>query len=216
MSPRAERTASGARGSLSGDGFEKLLTLLDPDRERAGQEYEAIRAKLVKFFRWRGWPRPEELVDETIDRVCWRLAEGEVIRRPDPFLYFHGVAKNVLREAWQSQEPRKTRHPPAGIGFSRSAEDHAPPLDGVDEAMELEVRLSSLERCLEHLCATEQELIVRYYGGQGIELIEQRRRLAEEMGIPLNALRIRAYRVRVRLAACVEAALRRTSGEHDH
>jgi DNA-directed RNA polymerase specialized sigma24 family protein len=203
VTPRAQRTASRVRGSLSADGFEKLLTLLDPDRERAGDEYEAIRSKLVKFFGWRGWPRPEELVDETIDRVCWRLAEGEVIRQSDPFLYFHGVAKNVLREAWQSQEPRKTRH-------------HPPPLDGADEAMELEARLSCLERCLEHLSPTEQELIVRYYGGQGSELIERRRRLAEEMGIPLNALRIRAYRVRVRLADCVEAARQRTSGEHHH
>jgi len=216
MSPRLERTASGVRGSLTGDGFEKLLTLLGPDRERAGEEYEAIRSKLVKFFRWRGWPRPEDLVDETIDRVCWRLAEGEVIRRPDPFLYFHGVAKNVLREAWQTQEATKTRQAPAGMGFSRSGDDHAPPVDGVDEAMEREARLSCLERCLDHLGATEQELIARYYGGQGSELIERRRRMAEEMGIPLNALRIRAYRVRVRLAACVEAALRRTSGERDH
>jgi DNA-directed RNA polymerase specialized sigma24 family protein len=201
---------------LTGDGFEKLLTLLDPDRERAGQEYEAIRSKLVKFFRWRGWPRPEELVDETIDRVCWRLAEGEVIRRPDPFLYFHGVAKNVLREAWQAREPRNTRQATVGIGSCPSAADPARQLDDVDEAMELEARLSCLERCLEHLGATEQELIVRYYGGQGSELIERRRRMAEEMGIPLNALRIRAYRVRVRLAACVEAALGRNSGEHDH
>jgi DNA-directed RNA polymerase specialized sigma24 family protein len=213
VSPPAHRTASGLRGSLPGDGFEKLLTLLDPDREQAGQEYEAIRSKLVKFFRWRGWPRPEELVDETIDRVCWRLAEGEVIRQTDPFLYFHGVARNVLREAWQTQKPRKTRHPPAGL--FRSADDPAPEMDGVDEAMELEAKLGSLERCLERLSATEQELIVRYYRGQGSELIERRQRMAEEMGIPLNALRIRAYRVRARLAACVEAALRRTSSEHD-
>src|SRR5215510_12704015 len=98
------RTASRVRGSLPGAGFEKLLTLLDPDRERAGVEYEEIRSKLVKFFKWRGWPRPEELVDETIDRVCWRLAEGEVIRQTDPFLYCHGVARNVLREAWDSRQ----------------------------------------------------------------------------------------------------------------
>ena len=215
MSPRARDTASRVRGSLTGDGFEKLLTLLDPDRERAGAQYEAIRCKLVKFFRWRGWPRPEDLVDETIDRVCWRLAEGEVIRRPDPFLYFHGVAKNVHREAWQTREPSKTRHPPVGIGSGRSVEDPAPRLDGADEALEFEARLSSLERCLEHLDATEKELIARYYRGRGSELIEDRRRMAEGMGIPLNALRIRVYRVRVRLAACVEAALQHTRGEHD-
>ena len=197
------RTASRVRGSLTGDGFEKLLTLLAPDRERAGEEYEVIRSKLVKFFKWRGWPRPEELVDETMDRVCWRLAEGEVIRRPDPFLYFHGVARNVLREAWQSRQPAKMRHLPA------------PRLDGVDDAMEFEARLSCLERCVQHLDATERELIARYYRGQGGELIENRRRLAEEMGIPLNALRIRVHRVRVRLAACVEAGLRRISGEHE-
>jgi DNA-directed RNA polymerase specialized sigma24 family protein len=215
VTPRVPRTASRVRASLDADGFEKLLARLDPDRERAGAEYEVIRSKLVKFFRWRGWPRPEELVDETIDRVCRRLAEGEVIRQRDPFPYFHGVARNVLREAWQTREPKKTRHPPAGIDFPRSANDRAA-LDGVDEAAEFEARLGCLERCLENLDAAEQELIVRYYRGQGTELLERRRRMAEEMGIPLNALRIRACRVRLRLAACVEAALRRTSGERDH
>jgi DNA-directed RNA polymerase specialized sigma24 family protein len=196
------------RASLSGTGFEKLLALLDPDRERAGREYEAIRGKLVKFFHWRGRMPAEELADETIDRVCWRLGQGERIRGGDPFLYFHGVAKNVLREAWQGDHRQKKRHQ-AIDQVESTAPDRSSDPDEVDRAAQFERRLECLQRCLEHLEAEEQTLIRRYYRDQGAAKIENRRRMAEELDIPLNALRIRIHRIRVRLAGCVRDTLRR-------
>jgi len=42
-----------------------------------------------------------------------------------------------------------------------------------------------------------------------LDLIYYRRRMAEELGIPLNALRIRVHRIRTRLAGCVRDSLRR-------
>ena len=86
-----------ARG-LTREGLEALLAFLDPDRDRAGEKYQQIRQRLVKMFECRGLTPPEEPADETMDRVARRLAEGEHVRAGEPMAYFHGVARNVLRE----------------------------------------------------------------------------------------------------------------------
>ena len=62
------------------EGFAKFLACLDPDPARAGEKYEALREALVKFLDWRGAHFPEELVDETFNRVTRKLEEGETIR----------------------------------------------------------------------------------------------------------------------------------------
>jgi len=46
-------------------------------------------------------------------------------------------------------------------------------------------------------------LILRYYQGEQRAKIENRRALAERLGLTINALRIRASRIRSRLEACV-------------
>jgi DNA-directed RNA polymerase specialized sigma24 family protein len=206
-----QRTVRAPGATISGDGFEKLLALLDPDRDRAGQKYEVIRWKLVKFFQWRGWTPGEELADETIDRVCSRLGEGESIRGRDPFPYFHGVAKNVLREAWQGDRRQKKRHQTIGVLYRTGQEGSGDDAEA-DEREQFEKKLGCLQRCLEHLEALDQALIRRYYRDQGGAQIETRRRMAEELGIPLNALRIRIHRIRTRLARCVRDALARVDG----
>ncbi|MEM1181888.1 MAG: hypothetical protein AAGM22_26315, partial [Acidobacteriota bacterium] len=60
-------------------------------------------------------------------------------------------------------------------------------------------RLHHLERGLEELSAEERSLILRYYGGEPRERISERRRLAEDLGIRANHLRIRAFRIRAKL-----------------
>jgi DNA-directed RNA polymerase specialized sigma24 family protein len=203
-----QRTVRGPGAPISGDGFEKLLALLDPDRDRAGQKYEVIRSKLVKFFQWRGWTPGEELADETMDRVCSRLGGGESIHGRDPFLYFHGVAKNVLREAWQGDRRQRKRHQTIGVLY-RTGQERSGDEGEAEEREAFEKKLGCLQRCLEHLEAVDQALIRRYYRDQGGAQIETRRRMAEELGIPLNALRIRIHRIRARLAQCVRDALGR-------
>jgi DNA-directed RNA polymerase specialized sigma24 family protein len=49
-----------------------------------------------------------------------------------------------------------------------------------------------------------RELVLRYYQADGRQKIEERKHLAEELGIAPNALRIRAYRIRVALQKCLE------------
>jgi DNA-directed RNA polymerase specialized sigma24 family protein len=192
----AGRGRAGRHG-LGGSGFERLLALLDADRERAGERYEVIRRKLTKFFEWRGCLRPDELADETIDRVARRLADGELILADDPAGYFHGVAQNVLRETWA----RARREPEPLADAPEVPEDRAP---GAGEAL-AERRLACLDRCLQRLAPESRRLVLAYYG-EG-HAIRNRRALAAELGIAPNALRIRMHRLRARLEACVQACL---------
>ena len=61
--------------SLSQEAFDALLDWLDSDREQAGIKYEQIRSRLIKIFTGRGCIGPEDLADETINRVTRKLKE---------------------------------------------------------------------------------------------------------------------------------------------
>src|SRR5437762_13444185 len=75
--------------------FDRLLTWLDSDPERAGEIYEKIRWRLIAILASRGCRVPEELADETIDRVARRVADIEGTYRGDKAIYFLGVFNNV-------------------------------------------------------------------------------------------------------------------------
>src|ERR1041385_1863415 len=84
--------------------FDRLLSWLDPDRDRAGGRHEKIRRKLILFFASRGGASPEDMADECINRVIKRLPEIEPQYTGSPEIYFFGVAKVIVLE-W----PRKDR-----------------------------------------------------------------------------------------------------------
>jgi DNA-directed RNA polymerase specialized sigma24 family protein len=172
--------------------------MLGPDRERAGERYEALRARLLRFFAGRGSNRPEELTDESFDRVGRRLAGGEIVHTGDVGRYLLGVARNVLREEWS----RDRRH---GTGEAVDESLRAPAgSPGTEEAS-----LACLDRCLEALAPETRDLVLGYYDWQGGEQLRQRRALAMRLGIGLNALRIRMHRLRSRLEDCTRTCLER-------
>jgi DNA-directed RNA polymerase specialized sigma24 family protein len=184
--------------------FETLLAFLDPDRERAGHKYEQIRGKLLRFFESRGCRAAEEYADEAIDRVARRITEGERISQ-DASRYFYGVARNLMKEYWGARRRERALYaslPPVegGSGGGRR-------LDGGGSDVEESERLECLERCLQGLPVDSGALLRLYYRGEKGEKIENRRRLAHDLGIPPNALRIRVYRLRTWLEACVEDCL---------
>ena len=67
--------------------------------------------------------------------------------------------------------------------------------------------MECLRRCLARLPEDQRRLILRYHGED--DRIRSRQELAEELGIALNALRIRAHRVRRDLEQCVRQRLAR-------
>ncbi|HEX8723027.1 MAG TPA: hypothetical protein VF736_20580 [Pyrinomonadaceae bacterium] len=171
--------------------LDALLAWLSPDRDEAGMKYEAIRTRLVTIFNSRGCAEAEDLADETINRVAARLADVAEGYQGDPALYFYGVAKRVRQE----YEKRKFRPAPV-----------APPAC-VHEGVEQEY--ACLEECMRALDPGQRRLVVAYYQGEKRAKINNRRRMARELGINQNALRIRAYRIRAALQRCVESCLER-------
>jgi DNA-directed RNA polymerase specialized sigma24 family protein len=60
---------------------------------------------------------------------------------------------------------------------------------------------------MEQLTSDNRQLVLQYYQDEKRAKIEHRKRLAEGLGIALNALRIRAHRIRLNLLECVQQCL---------
>ena len=168
------------------DALDDLLVWLDPDREIAGDKYETIRAGLIKVFIAKGFSDPEDLTDITIDRVKRKLPEIKDTYEGEKANYFHGVARNVIREALRRRE----------IATDKIPEQVTLP-DFKDD------RYECLLRCLGLTPARNRELILDYYLYVGKDKIEHHRLMAEELGISPGALRTRAHHIRRDLEACV-------------
>lgn len=166
------------------DDFDRLLQWLDPDRERAGQKYEDIRRKLIKFFARRGFTNPEDLADEVIDRVTRKVAQIAPTYVGDPALFFFGVARKLLLELDPPPFNPKPLPPPD------------PP-----EVKERNDRC--LRSCMNHIDQANRDLILEYFQDQGRTKIDHRKKMADRLGIPLNSLRMRIHRIKDSLAGCV-------------
>jgi DNA-directed RNA polymerase specialized sigma24 family protein len=176
--------------------FDGLLTAFDAqDRERAGAEYEKIRIRLIRFFEWRGSDSPEEMADETLNRIARKIEEGETIRNLSSFI--SGVARNVLREFYDEQARERKN-------LARFAEE-----ENRFEPEEEDRRMPCFRECLDALPEAESRLLIDYYNQTDVPKIKQRRELAAKMGETANALRIRAHRIRQKLDKCIEGCLKR-------
>jgi RNA polymerase sigma factor (sigma-70 family) len=75
------------------------------------------------------------------------------------------------------------------------------------ESEESDRRLACFDQCLATLSADVRELIINYYQEEKHAKIIGRQQLADQFGIPLNALRIRVHRIRKTLEACIQDCL---------
>jgi DNA-directed RNA polymerase specialized sigma24 family protein len=178
--------------TLSQSSFDIFLTRLDPEREQAGQKYEAIRTRLVKFFEWRACQFADDLADETLDRVVRKVNAGEQIN--DYLNYTYAVARLVYLENLRQQ----AREQAVVINLPVRSD---PPAENV--------QLNCLEACLEKLAENNRKLILHYYRDDKQAKIDHRKKLAEFFGMSLNALRIKALRIRAKLEECVFECLKK-------
>jgi len=177
--------------SLTQEAFDKLLVALGGDRESAAQKYLEIRSNLVRFFEWRGCSFPEDHADETINRIAKRVAEGEEILNYSG--YSLGVARLLLLEINKGRQ----REQLALAEIGQASEFY-------EEADDGERRLVCLRSCLQTLTTDNRDLILEYYQGEKGEKIQNRKKLMDRLGIPVNTLRMRALRLREKLQSCVE------------
>jgi DNA-directed RNA polymerase specialized sigma24 family protein len=170
----------------------QFLSWLDEGVDSSGETYLEMRRRLVRYFDRKRCLAPDELADETLNRVARRLEEESAIADAPPARYCYSVAKFVFLESL-----RRTEHLPIPDSLTSPESD-----SGSDAKERL---LSCLDRCLEKLAPEERVLILDYYRGDERPTIKQRRALSARLGVSANALSIRACRIRDKLETCVNA-----------
>lgn len=156
--------------------FRRLLT---------SPEYEKLRKRLVRLFARRRCRAPEDLADETFSRVLAKIPAIAEEYQGDPIRYFYGIARKIYLEHWRN---------PVACPLEEDFDVATPPDDPRVETLH-----ECLEACMEELDPDERELILEYYVHDKSVKIDYRKKLAEQRGLAMNALRIRAYRIRQRL-----------------
>ncbi|MCA2979985.1 MAG: hypothetical protein INH41_14265 [Myxococcaceae bacterium] len=175
--------------------LERLLAFLGV---ADGDGYRRVHARVSSFFRWKGLGDGAALADETLDRASRRLDEGGVHTQA-PMALLLGIARFVAMEAQRKEAQQRTAERSTAADAGASG----------DERVEAEV--TALEGCLSTLFPSERALVLEYYReGSGRSRIESRQRQAQALGIGLNALRIRAFRLRERLEQCIAGKLSET------
>jgi DNA-directed RNA polymerase specialized sigma24 family protein len=184
--------------TLTPESFTQLLRWISKDNESAGNEYEIIRNRLIRYFTIRGCYEADRLADETIDRVSMKVSSVSEAYVGDPANYFLNVASKIYLE-W-TRDPTTASEP-----FRFDPPEILKPEDKGEFAC--------LDRCLDELSEESRSLIVTYYSTEGRTHVNERKRLAEELGITLGALHIRACRIRTKLTRCVMDRLKGEDGK---
>lgn len=192
--------------NLTQEEFARFLARLDSDVERAADGYEVLRRKLVKLFERKKCLAPEDLADETLDRVAKKL-EKEEIR--DITSFAHGVALLVFMEF------RRTHGKLSSIHDRYETEDSLAgdrdPETRIVTGMQGAQDLGCLRKCLRRLPLADHQFILDYYQGEKQVRIKQRRDLARKRGISIAALRTEANGIRDKLKKCFMKCLRRVA-----
>jgi len=188
------------RWQLTQEAFDRMLSALDSeDRDAAGEKYLRIRRNLVRFFEGRGFFDAETHADEVFNRTAKKLTESEI---QDVSQYVYGVARMLVLEIHKQRE-KESR-------IVKELPESEFPQARADEQAETERNLGCLNQCLQALSIENREIIVQYYQGEKRHKIENRQRLAQNLGIPQNALRSRAVRLREKLEECILNCLKKS------
>lgn len=181
------------------ESFDEILAWLNPDRDLAGSIYVQLREDLTKIFTWNRCPDPEGLTDEVFDRVAKKIHHLRDSYVGDPKLYFYGVARNLIKEI-----PKKVKMQMSLQG-TEPASDPRSELEQETAAM----REDCLRSCLQKLSEDKRELILAYYAKEKQAKIDHRTEMAQRLGISVETLRVKAYRIRGTLEQCIERCLER-------
>ena len=183
---------------LTETGLSLLLERLGAVPGDPASAYQDLRLRLYKYFVWKGCPglKADRLADETIDRVASKLETGvEIESIPS---YSCETARYVFLEFLRSDKEIAAGDELPEIPYEPEDPDEGDP------------RIPCLRECLSESpeVSEDRKLILGYYGGLGSEKLKtERKRLAKEMGLSSNALKVRACRLRIRLEKCVTKCL---------
>ena len=159
--------------SLNASAFERLLEWLDEGKNSDGQNYLEIRQRLVAYFDRKNSLMPEELADETLNRVARRIEEAGSIESETPAKYCYITARFVFLESLRGIETAKV---PIDDVLHQSKANELIAKDNSEETNLKEKMLDCLEKCTSTLEPLNRELIISYYFGEESIKIKNRNR----------------------------------------
>lgn len=177
------------KNELTREKFFSFLQWLNPDIERAGEEYERLRFRLCTFFSQRQCSFADELTDETINRVILKASEEQIESKA---AYCYGVAKNVYREWLRKQRPHLEIEE-AEIA-ARAPEERSFPHE-------------CLDKCLRELSPESRSLLLDYFSEEKQAKIELHQRISQSLKMTQTALRMRVMRAKQKLKICIEQCM---------
>ncbi len=180
---------------LTEESLNLFLSWLSADRDAAGRKYEDIRRRLIVILECRKCAEPEEVADEAINRFIRRLPELIKTYSGDPFPYILVIARNVQHER------EKKQHLPLPENLDEVPAEPAA-TDEVDERVH-----NCLDQCLSKLEPKSRDLLMDYYLTDKQDKIDFRKKLARQLGIAANALRLRVHRLRNNVHTCLNNCL---------
>jgi len=198
--PSTSSAKSKKNRNLEADAFKRLLAWLDCGVNSEGKQYVEMRQRLVTYFDRKNCLSPDDLADETLNRVARRLQEEGFISAEKPARYCYIVARFVFMESLREGERERS------LQSELVRQWH--PTSGAEADDTREKMLACMQECIQKLGAAKRELILGYYTGKERQKIENRKRLASSLGLTTNALSIRACRIRDELEACVREYMR--------
>ena len=166
-----------------------------------GERYEEMRRRLAAYFDRKNCHAPDDLVDETLNRIARRLEEEGTLHEGPPARYCYIVAKFVFLEHTRELRQMGAAHSDVHARTSKPAGRGS----AVEDEETRQSRFVHLDACLERLPAADRELILEYYGPGDEPVAARRRSLALRQGLTTNALAIRACRIRATLERCIRA-----------
>lgn len=181
------------------ESFDEILAWLNPDRDVAGTIYVQLRQDLTKIFTWNRCSDPDGLTDEVFDRVAKKVHEVRKTYVGDPKLYFYGVARNLVKEI-----PKKIK---TQISLQGTEPASDPRAESQQETANM--REDCLRSCLQKLSKDKRELILAYYARDKQAKIDHRTEMAQRLGISVETLRVKAFRIRGTLEQCLERCIDR-------
>ena len=187
--------------TLNQGAFGRLLEWLDEGEDSKGERYLEVRRRLRLYFDRKNCLSPDDLTDETLNRIARKLEEKGSITDVSALHYCYIVAKYVFLENLRQLKAER-------IGAAEDVRQDTAQGQSVKTESDHEAREKMhgcLEKCLDELPNDDRELILEYYRGEGRETIERRSELAGRLGLSKNALILRASRIRTRLEGCVRS-----------
>lgn len=185
-----------SKWTLTQSAFQRLVSWLDEDSESTGERYVVIRRRLAQYFDRKNCSSPFELADETLNRVARRLEEEGKITESTPSQFCFNTARYIFLESLRRREQNEPL-PEDLHNFPQFQEE------GEWE----QLRSNCLEKCLQKLDSEDRIVILGYYQGEHRARIENRKLIAAKLGISMNALTIRACRIRIKLESCIRKCL---------